>query len=171
MSKTHTLAPVLVRGYLRDDLCCNITCRRKAMRFFNHCSADNCSVLQHIIKIDEIAIVHTLDIVVCVMKMYYPFPMSFYYILGKQQPFCHITADFTSQIISLNTVDYRIFVAVLLLSLFIIAVNKTHDISVCSILSPKLCSFISVCNIMTGSFISTVSHYLIFYHILDFFYG
>ena len=171
MSKTHTLAPVLVRGYLSNDLSCNITCCRKAMRLFNHCSADNRSVLQHIIKIDKIAIVHTLDIVICIMEMYYSFSMCINYILRKQQSFCHITADFTSQIISLNTVDYRIFITVFLFCFFIIAVNKTHDLSVCSILSPKFCSFISVCNIMSCCFISTVSHYLIFYHILYFFYG
>ena len=69
MRQGNGLAAILVGGDLRDDLCCDVAGRRKAVRTFNQCAGNHRTVLEHIFQVDQIAVMHMLCEVVCVMEV------------------------------------------------------------------------------------------------------
>ena len=64
-----TLSAVLVTCDLRNDLGRNVACRGKAVRLLDQCLADDRTVLEHILEIDQIAVMHMLRVVVRIMEM------------------------------------------------------------------------------------------------------
>ena len=121
----NTLTTVLRTCNLCDDLCGDVTCGRKTVRLFDHGFADNSSVLQHILQIDQTAIVHVLCEIVCIMEMNNTFPMSICNIMGQQKAGRNVLADFARHVITLYTVDNRILIGIFLLDFFIFEIQQT----------------------------------------------
>ena len=94
------------------------------MRLFDHRSADDSSVLQHILKVHQIAVVHMLCIVIGIMEMNDPLFVSLYNILREEHPLGQVTAHLSRHIISLYTVDSRIFIGIFLLYILIVALDE-----------------------------------------------
>ena len=94
------------------------------MWFLNKSLAYNRSILEHILKIDQITVMHVLCIVVRIMEMYYSLLIRLHNLSRKKKPSCDILAHLSCHVISLNTVYSRILVGVLLLNLFIIIFNQ-----------------------------------------------
>ena len=53
------------------------------MRFIDMCAADTCAILEHILEINQVAIVHVLCKVVGIMEMDKTIIISFSYIFWK----------------------------------------------------------------------------------------
>ena len=94
------------------------------MRFFDHSTGDNSSVLQHIFQVDQIAVVHMLCEVVGVMKVDDSFLVRLDDVSREQQSFGQIFGDFAGHIIPLYRVDGRVFVGIFLLDFFIVALDQ-----------------------------------------------
>ena len=80
------------------------------MGLFNHCSADNSSVLEHILKVNKIAVVHMLSKIVTVVEVDNACLVSLNNILGKQNSLCYILRYFARHVVTLNAVYRGVFV-------------------------------------------------------------
>ena len=138
------------------------------MGLLDHGLADDCSVLEHVLKVDEITVVHVLCIVVCIVEVNDAFLVRIDDLLRKQQTGRDVPADFTGHIVSLNAVDYGVLVGVLLLDLLIIALNEAEDPVVGSVCLSDKGSLIAVTDIFLCDLEGTVCHDLVLDHILDF---
>ncbi len=125
MSQRDALAAVLVTGNLCNNLSGNIACGGEAMGTLDHSTGNDGTVLQHILQIDQVAVMHMLGKVVAIVEMNQTVLMGFYNILGKQDTVGDISADLTCHIVTLRAIDNRVLVAVFLLGLFVVALNQT----------------------------------------------
>ena len=85
MCQRNALSTVLAAGYLRNNLCSNITRCRKAVRLIYKRLTDNSSILKHILQINQITVVHVLCKIIRIMEMNQPLLVRLYNILWKQQ--------------------------------------------------------------------------------------
>ena len=69
MRERDGLSAVLVACDLRNDLRCDVAGRRERMRLLDERAGDDRAILQHILKIDEVAVVDSLRVVVGIMEM------------------------------------------------------------------------------------------------------
>ena len=72
------------------------------MRTLYHSSCDYGAVLEHILKVDEVAVVHMLCVVVRIVEVDYSLIVGFYDILRQEQTVCNISGNLTRHIISLS---------------------------------------------------------------------
>ena len=127
MSERNTLSAVLVAGYLGNDLGGNITCRGKAVGLLYHGAADHGAVLEHVLQVDQITVVHVLRIIIGIMEMNDSFFIGLHNILREQHPLGQIPADLSCHIISLDTVNRRILIGILLFYILIVAFDQRED--------------------------------------------
>ena len=69
MGQADALAAVLVGGHLCNDLGGNVAGGGKAVGLFNIGAGDDGAVLQHILQVDQIAVVHVLRKVVGIVEV------------------------------------------------------------------------------------------------------
>ena len=86
MGQGDGLPAVLVAGHLCHDLCGYVAGSKEAVGLFNHGFADYCTVLKHILQIDQITVVLLLSIIVCIMEMDNSCLMSLYNLLWQKYP-------------------------------------------------------------------------------------
>ena len=79
----NTLSAVLVACHLRDDLGRDVAGCGKAVGLFNFGFADDGAVLQHILEVNEVAVVHVLCEVVGIVEVDQPLLVSLYDV-GRQ---------------------------------------------------------------------------------------
>ena len=114
MCQGNALSAILAAGHLRHDLHGDITCRRKTVRFVNKGLADDCAIFQHIFQIDKITVVHMLGIIVGIVEMNQSLPVCLHDFFWQQKPSRQIFAHFPGHIITLYTVNNRIFIGIFL---------------------------------------------------------
>ena len=110
MGQGKCLPAVLVAGNLCHDLRGDVACREEAVRLLNHGLTDHCSVLQHILKVDEVTVVLLLSVVVRIMEMYDSGLMCLNYILRQKHSLGQIFGYLTGHVVTLCRVDHRILV-------------------------------------------------------------
>ena len=76
MRQCKGLSAVLVTGHLCNDLSRDIAGREKTMRLFDHSLADDRPVLEHVLQVDQVAVVFPLCKIVRIMEMDDPLLMS-----------------------------------------------------------------------------------------------
>ena len=60
------------------------------MRALNHGAGDYGAVLQHILKVDKVAVVHMLSIIIRIVEMDYSLSVSFNNIFRQKNAFAYI---------------------------------------------------------------------------------
>ena len=100
----------------------------------NRRTGDDRTVLEHVLKVHKIAVVHALGIIVHVVEMDYAIFMGLDDLLRKEDSPCDVLGDRTCHVVALNGVDGGVFVGVLLLRLFVRAVDERKDLAVGRIL-------------------------------------
>ena len=125
MGESDALAAVLGAGDLCHALGGDIAGSGEALRLLDHHIADDRSVLQHIFQIHQTAVVHVLGEVIGVVEMYDSLFVGIHDMLRQQKTFCNILADLSCHVISLDAVDCRILVGILLDDLLVVALQKT----------------------------------------------
>ena len=63
--------------------------------------------------------------IVCIMEMDQPFLMCLYDIRRKQESFCNVLADLACHIVTLHTVNCRIFIRIFLFYFLIVKLKQT----------------------------------------------
>ena len=119
MRERKGLPTVLIRSDLGDDLRRHIAGREEAVGLLDHGLTDHRSVLQHILQVDEVAVMLLLRVVIGVVEVDHALLVRLYDILRKQEALREIPGDLPRHIVSLRGIDDRIFVRVLLLQLLI----------------------------------------------------
>ena len=124
----NRLAAVLVGGDLRDDLRGDIAGGGEAVRALDQRAGDDRAVLEHILQIDQVAVVHMLGVIIGVVKMDDALLVRLNDILGQQQAVGDISGNLARHIIALRGVDDGVLVGVFLLGLFVVALDQAQDL-------------------------------------------
>ena len=69
MRQSKGLSAILVAGYLRHDLGGHVAGRKETVRLLDHRFTDHSAILQHILQIDQVAVVLLLCKIVGIMEM------------------------------------------------------------------------------------------------------
>ena len=94
------------------------------MRRFNHCTADNCAVLKHILKVNKVTVMHVLCKIVSIMEVDKTLLVSLNDFGSQEDSLCNVLTYLTCHIVTLNAVNCGVLIGVLLLNLLVIALNK-----------------------------------------------
>ena len=171
MCQRNTLSPILGTCNLGNTLGCNIAGSLKALWLINHGLTDYGSILQHILQINQTAVMHMLCKIIGIVEMYNSLLMGFYNILWQKEALGNILADFSCHIITLHTAYSWILVAVFLLYFLILAGKQCQNLVVGRIGLPYQSTFIAVGDIISGYRIRTLIHNQVLHQILNLFYG
>ena len=127
MGQADALAAVLVGGHLCNDLGGNVAGGGEAVRLFDIGAGNDGAVLQHILKVHQIAVVHMLGEVVGIVEVDQTLLMCLYDLRVQQQTGGQILGDLAGHIVALHAVDGGVLVGVLLLDLFVLALDQAQD--------------------------------------------
>ena len=94
------------------------------MGLLDKSTADNGTILQHILQIDQITVVHMLGKIIRVVKMDDALLMGLHDIRRKQNTAGDILADLACHIVALYAVDSGVLIGILLLDFLIITFNQ-----------------------------------------------
>ena len=169
MRQRYALSAVLIRGDLCDDLRCDIARRGKGMRLFDIGTRNHRSVLQHVFKVDKIAVVHMLREIIGVVKMNETFVVRFHDVEGQKNTARDVFGNFARHIIALHGIDRGIFVGIFLFDLFVVAFDKREDLRVGRVGFTHERTGITVGNIFARDGERLFAHDLIFDEVLNFF--
>ena len=171
MSKRDALSAVLVAGDLRDNLRGDVAGGGETVRLLNHGSGNPGSVLQHVLKVDEVAVVHVLGVVIHIVEMDDALFMRGDNILGKEQTGGDVLGYLARHVVALNAVDRRVLVGVFLLDFFVVAFDEGEDLIVGRIRLTHQTAGIAVRDVLLGDFESAFLHDSGFDNVLNLFDG
>ncbi len=121
MSQADTLAAVLVGSHLSDDLSGDIAGGGKAVGPLNLGAGDDRAVLQHILQVDQVAVVHVLRKVVGIVEVDQALIVCLDDLRVQQQAGGQVFGDLTSHIVALDAVHGGVLVGILLLDFLVLA--------------------------------------------------
>lgn len=125
MGQGNTLAAVLNRKLSWAMICvAMLQAVEKAVGLRDKSTADNGTILQHILQIDQITVVHMLGKIIRVVKMDDALLMGLHDIRRKQNTAGDILADLACHIVALYAVDSGVLIGILLLDFLIITFNQ-----------------------------------------------
>ena len=171
MSQRDGLSAVLVAGYLRHDLGGDVAGGGEAVGLLDQRSGDDGAVLQHILQIDQVAVVHMLGVIIRVMEVDDALIVGLHDVLGQQNAVGDVPADFAGHIVPLGRVHHRVLVGVLLLGLLVVALDEAEDLVVGGIGLTHQRTGVAVGDIVLGHLESAVGHDIVLHHILYLLHG
>jgi len=137
-----------------------------AVGLFNQGAGDDGAVLQHVLQIHQIAVVHVLGKVVGIVEVDQTILMCLYDLRVQQQTGGQIFGDLTGHIVTLHTVDGGVLVGVLLLDLFVLALDQAQNALIGGVGLTLQTLDIAVGDIVTGNVVGFDVHELVLHHIL-----
>ena len=167
VGQADALAAVLAGRDLRDDLCGNVAGRGEGVRLFNQSAADDRAVLQHIVQIDEVAVVHVLGVVVGIVKVDDALLMRLDDLRGEQHTHGQILADLAGHIVTLYAVDGRVLVGVLLLDFLVVALDEGENLVVRRVVGALEALHVAIGDVPAGNLIRTGGHDGVLDDVLD----
>ena len=169
MRQGDGLAAVLVGRDLRNDLRGDVARGGKAVRPLNERAGNDRAVLEHVLQIDQIAVVHVLREIVGVVEVDDALLVRLDDVLRQQQAVGNVAADLAGHIVALRAVDDRVLIGVLLLGLLVVALDEAEDAVVRRVRAAHQTAGIAVGDVRLGDLKRPVRHDLLFDHILNFF--
>ena len=167
VGQADALTAVLAGRYLGDDLGGNVAGGGEGMGLLNQRAADDGAVLQHVVQIDQVAVVHVLGVVVGIVEVDDAFLMGLDDLRGQQHTHGQVLADFASHVVALHAVDGGVLVGVLLLDFLVIALDEGEDLVVRRVVGALQALHIAVGDIFTGNLKGAGLHDLILDQVLD----
>ena len=167
MGQADALAAVLVGCHLRNDLGGNVAGGGKAVGLFNIGAGDHGAVLQHILQVDQIAVVHVLRKVVGIVEVNQALIVCLDDLRVQQQAGGQVFGDLTSHIVTLDAVHGGVLVGVLLLDFLVLALDQAENALVGGVGLALQALHITVGDIMAGYIVGLNVHQLVLHHVLD----
>ena len=127
VGKANGLTAVLVGSHLGDNLGGDVAGGGEGMGLFNEGTGDDGAVLQHILQVYQIAVVHMLGIVVCIMEVDDTGLVSVHNLPGQENPAGNVLGNLTGHVVPLHGVDGGILVGVFLLHFLVVALNEAEN--------------------------------------------
>ncbi len=171
MGQADALAAVLVGCHLCNDLGGNVAGGGKAVGLFNIGAGDHGAVLQHILQVDQIAVVHVLRKVVGIVEVDQALLMCLDDLRVQQQAGGQVFGDLTSHIVTLDAVHGGVLVGVLLLDFLVLALDQAQDALVGGVGLALQALHITIGDIMAGYIVGLNVHQLVLHHVLDLFHA
>ena len=171
MGQGNGLAAVLVGGHLGNDLSGDVAGSGEAVGLLDHGAGDDGAVLQHILQIDQVAVVHVLGIVVHIVEVDDAGLMGLHDLLRQQQTAGDILAHLAGHVVTLDRVDGGVFVGVLLLGFLVVALDEGEDLPVGGIGGPYQIVVIAVADVALGGLIGAALHDAGLHHLLHLLHG
>ena len=137
------------------------------MRLFDERAGDDRAVLQHILEIDQIAVVHVLGEVIRVVEVDDALVMRLDDVLRQQHAGRQILGDLARHIVALDGVDGRVLVGVFLLDLLVVRLDEGQDLLVRRVGLADERAGIAVGDIVLGDLKRAVRHDLVLDQVLD----
>ena len=166
MRQADALPAILVAGHLRDNLGSDVAGGGKAVRLFDEGAGDDGAVLQHVLQIDQIAVVHMLREIVGIVEVDNSLLMRFHNFLRQQHAAGDILGNLAGHIVALHAVDRGVFVGVFLFGLFVVALDEAEDLVVGGVGPAGKRTGIAVFDIPLGHLKSALLHDLVLDQIL-----
>ena len=167
MRERKGLTAVLVRSDLCDNLGRDIAGREEAVRLLDHGLADHGAVLQHVLQVDEVAVVLALRVIIGVVEVNQALLMRLHNLLGEQNAARQVLRNFSRHVVALGRVDDRVLVRVLLLHFLVRLVNQGEYALVRRIRMTRKASLIAVTNVLLRNLKAAHLHDAGFDHLLD----
>ena len=165
------LAAVLVGGHLGDDLGGDVAGGGKAVGLFDEGARDDGAVLEHVLQVDQIAVVHVLGVVVHVVEVDDARLVGLHDVGGEQQPLGDVLGHLAGHVVPLNRVDHRVLVGVLLLGLLVVALDEGEDLAVGGVGRPGQGADIAVADVALGGLKGAQAHNLGLHQLLNLLHG
>ena len=138
------------------------------MRLLNQGAGNDGTVLQHIFQIYQVAVVHMLRIVVRVVEVDDTGLVGGHDLLGQEDAAGDVLGDFACHVVTLDSVDGGVLVGVLLLDLFVVALDQAQDPVIGGVGLTQQAAGVAVGDILLGHLESAVSHDGLLHQVLNF---
>ena len=161
------LATVLAASDLGDDLGRDVAGGGEAVRLLDHGAGDHGAVLQHVVEVDEVAVVHALGVVVRVVEVDDALLVGLHHVLGQKLAVRQVAADLAGHVVALDGDHSRVLVGVLLLDDLVIGVDERQDLVVGRVLVALLILQVAIDDVLAGHGELVESHELVLDHVLD----
>ena len=171
MGQADALTTVLAGGHLCDNLCGDVASGREPMRALNQSAGNHCTVLQHVIEVEQVAVVHMLGIVISIVEMDDARVVSFYDVLRQQHTHGQIFTDFTGHVVALYRHHLWILVRVFLLDLFVSVFDEGKNLVICGIVLAHCIVSVAILDVGACDLVVTAVHQDIFHNVLYFLHG
>ncbi len=167
MGQRNRLATVLGGSNLGDDLRRDVAGGREAVRLLNQRTRDNSAVLEHVLQVHQIAVVHVLGKVIRIVEMNQALIMGIHDLLGQQHTLSQVLGDLAGHVVTLNGIDGRVLVGVLLLDLFVVALDQRQNLVVGRVLLALQALNIAIDDVVAGNLVAVETHDLVLDQILN----
>ena len=137
------------------------------MRLLDQRARDNGAVLEHVLQVHQIAVVHVLGKVIRIVEMDQALIMGIHDLLGQQHALGQVLGNLAGHIVALNGIDGRILIGVLLLNLFVIALDQRQDLVVGRVLLALQALNITIDDVAASDLVAVETHDLVLDQILD----
>ena len=137
------------------------------MRLLNQRTRDNSAVLEHVLQVHQIAVVHVLGKVIRIVEMDQALIMGIHDLLGQQHTLSQVLGDLAGHVVTLNGIDGRVLVGVLLLDLFVVALDQRQDLVIGRVLLALQALNIAIDDVMASDLVAVETHDLVLDQILN----
>lgn len=169
MGQADALTAVLVGSHLGDDLGGDVAGSGEGMGLFDEGAGDNGAVLQHIVQVDQVAVVHVLGEVVGVMEVDNAFLVRLDHLGRQQHTHGQVLGNLARHVVALDRVDGGVLVGVLLLDFLVVAFDQSQNAVVGGVVGAFQALDIAVGDIFAGHLMRAGFHDGIFHKVLDLF--
>ena len=167
--KRKGLAAILVGCYLGNNLGRYVAGGEERMGFFDHCLADDSTVLEHVFQVNEIAVMFFLREIVGIMEVNDAFIVRLDDFFRKKKAAREVFGYLAGHIVALGRIDDRIFIGVFLFYFLVIKFDQRKNTVIGGIALAGNFAFITITDVFLCYFIAAHFHDARFYHILDIF--
>ena len=170
MGQRNALSAVLVRCHLCDNLGSDIASRGERMGPLNHGAGNDGAVFQHVFQIHQIAVMHSLGVIVRVMEVNNAGVVGVHDFFRQQHSASQVLAHLACHIVTHNGVNLGVLIGVFLIGQLVGAVNQTHNGIVGGVCLTNQAPLVPIGDICPGQCIGAVTHNLEFHQVLNFLY-
>ena len=137
------------------------------MRPLDERAGDHRAVLQHVLEVDEVAVVHVLREVVRVVEVDDALVVGLHDVGGEQLAHGEVLGDLAGHVVALDGDDRGVLVGVLLLDLLVVALDEREDLVVGRVLVALLVLHVAVDDVLAGHLEVVERHELVLDEVLD----
>ena len=165
------LAAVLAAGHLGDDLRGDVARGGEAVRALDERAGDDGAVLQHVLQVDQVAVVHVLREVVGVVEVDDALVVGFHHVGRQEQAHGDVLGDLACHVVALHGVDRGVLVRVLLLGFLVVALDERQDLVVSGVGLALERLVVAIDDVLARDGVTALRHDLVLDHVLDLFHG
>ena len=137
------------------------------MRTLDERARDHGAVLQHVVEVDEVAVVHVLRVVVRVVEVNDALLVRLDDLGGEKIAHGEVLGDLAGHVVALDRDDSGVLVGVLLLDLLVVALDEGEDLVVRRVLLALLVLDVAVDDVLAGNGEVVEGHELVLDEVLD----